>query len=180
MKSLNRVQTLAKVLQIISKIVFILSIVGIAISAVSLILIIAINDLEKINDIIIKISNIENVDKKIIVSYVLLSLLECVASLIVSKKEYDFYTMELSLNTPFDGKVVKEIRSLAITRIVTYFALPICVAIVWGICGNKGDYNTNNSGIIIGIVYLLVSLILEYGTELKTKSQTNEEDNASN
>lgn len=179
MKSLNKVQTLAKVLQVISKIVFILSIVGIACSVIGLIVFIAVGDLEVVNKLFIEINKNENIDKKIVISYILMALLECVASLIIYKKEYDFYSLELSLNTPFEEKVVKEIRKLALVRIITSIALSICIAIALGVCGNKGEYETSvNAGIVVGVVYLLLSLVLEYGTDLQKKVQANEENNA--
>lgn len=177
MKSLNKVQTMAKIFEIVAKVVYIMSIVGISVCGVGLVLTLALGNTDMIKNLITKISEKNDVNKATVVSYLIFAILECVASLIVYKKEYNLYNMEISLNNPFEKKFVEEIRKVAITRIITACALSVSIGIVSVILNIKGEYKVSvSSSIGIGIVYLLVSLILEYGVEIKEKDS--EENNA--
>lgn len=166
MKSLDRVQTIAKVLKILSKIVFIFSIVILSLLSVFLIVFCFVgNNVEFIN--FFAQMGIPYEFNTVLCSLICL-ILQFIGSIIIYSKVVRLYKLELELGNPFDKPLIKEVRKVGVWRIVLPIVVSIIIAIVSACFGIS--FNVSSlSGVTIGIVYLLVSCILEYGSELKRR-----------
>lgn len=163
MKSLKRIQTMAKVFKILSTVAFVGCIVGAVFSVIGC----AVTPL---------IANSETLQKyltdsgaafewKSYLATCICSALACGAWIYLGYENKEFYKAELEAGNPFNKKIVGYIRKLAIECVVA-----ACIASVIGgiICAifHVEVKNFSVGGIGLGLVYLLVSLILDYGADL--------------
>ena len=166
MDSLQRVQKVAKVLHVLSIIAFVCSIVGLCLSVISSIaVIIWANDPEVINyfaqmDITYSFNNV--------LCSCICGVVQSAAGIAVYYYVKRFYKNELELGTPFNKDISKELKKLGIFRIVLSIVMACVLAIIVACFNSKIDFS-NISGIFVGIVYLIVACILNYGAELKVK-----------
>lgn len=167
MKSLERVQKICKVLKVLAKIVFVCSIVATCVfGLLSILFIIFGNNLDVID-------YFASIDLPYEFNYVLCLFvgltIESAFSIALYHYVVKFYNFELELGNPFDKPLIKEMRKLGILHIVLPIVSSIITAIFSGIFGYSNFTSSTFSGVTIGIVYLLLSCVIEYGSELKRK-----------
>ncbi|MBQ7499936.1 MAG: hypothetical protein IJT91_03485 [Clostridia bacterium] len=180
MKSLKTIQTLAKIAKIISRIVFIVSIVMLCLSVLGMVSVAVGGDavLETTN------SNMKMViaefDKDLSVADLYctfgLSILISAGSILVSRFAVRYFENELKAGTPFTAEGAKELFSLGIMSIAASLVTSVVGSILISICkkynGGELIFEGNNSGsIILGIVFLIFSVVFKYGAELRHNRQ---------
>lgn len=167
MNSLQKVQKISKVLYVFTMIAFVCSIVGLVGSIIGSIFI-GVNGLDaSIINYFVSIG--VPLDQNIVLCACICSTVECLFLIILYAFVKKFYKQELRLGNPFDKPVVKSMRKLGILHIVLPIIASLIIAIIVACFGVK-DINIQNwSNITLGIVYLIVSFILEYGSELKRR-----------
>lgn len=170
MESLKNVQKISKVLKILAKICFICSIVACACCAISIPIIAVLGKDPQMYQWLIEAGEDYNYKRAlcdVVAGTVATGFAIALYALVVR-----FYDIELKIGTPFDPIVVKKMRKLGWLHIILPICSVIAVAIV-GVCfGIDVSDMLGESGIVIGIVYLIVSFVLQYGADVKTKSAT--------
>ena len=177
MESLKNVQKISKVLKILAKIVFICSIVACACCAISIPIVAVLGKDPQMYQWLIEAG--ENYNYKRALCDVVAGTVATGFTIALYAMVVRFYDTELKIGTPFDPIVVKKMRKLGWLHIILPFCSVIAVAIV-GACFKLDVSNMfAESGIAIGIVYLIVSFVLQYGADLKSKSASNLKDEPS-
>lgn len=168
MKSLKRVQTMAKVFKILFTILFVGCIVGTIFSVIGLALTPLIANNQTLQRYVVKSGTEFELNSYL--SACICSILSCGTWVYLGYKNVEFYKYELSVGTPFDKSVVSALRKVAIEAIIISCAANIVEVIISCIfrSGVK-DFGVGEIG--TGIVYLLVSLILDYGAEVSAQKE---------
>lgn len=171
MESLKNVQKISKVLKILAKIVFICSIVACACCAISIPIIAVLGKDPQMYQWLIEAG--EDYSYKRALCDVVTGTVATGFAIALYALVVRFYDTELKIGTPFDPIVVKKMRKLGWLHII----LPICSVVAVAIVGACFKIDVSDmlgeSGIVIGIVYLIVSFVLQYGADLKAQTPSN-------
>ena len=170
MKSLNVIQKLSKIGKILSKIIFICSLVGFFMCIVGIISV-ALGSEEvlvwkgvTIHSIL---SNIEGYSEKMLYGFMAVGIIECGSEAIISKLAEFYFKHELEAGTPFTVDGANELRKLGIITIVISVVSSIIVSIlVEGMNLWNDKVLDNSTSITLGITFIIVSIILSYGAEV--------------
>ena len=93
---------------------------------------------------------------------------EALADAILLVIARSYLVFELREKTPFTAKGADKMRSLGIICIVMPVVASILSAAVYTYYGfESSSYETENTGIIIGIVLIVLSFVLRYGADLE-------------
>ena len=93
---------------------------------------------------------------------------EALADAILLVIARSYLVFELREKTPFTAKGADKMRSLGIICIVMPVVASILSAAVYTYYGfESSSYETENTGIIIGIVLVVLSFVLRYGADLE-------------
>ena len=162
MKSLVRVQKAVKVFRILAKIAFICSIVGAACCAIGAVFcgISAFN--ETVRAMVVK--EAETFEPKKAVSACVCSAISCGFGIAVSYLNLRFFEAVQAEGTPFSKPLVSFLRRLGVKLIILSLVESIVIAVFTAIMHTSADYS--GGGITLGIAYLLVSLLTDYGADL--------------
>lgn len=166
MKSLDRVQTIAKVLKILSMIVFVASIVITSILSILLIVFCFVGNNVEFSNFFAQINL--PYDFNTVLCTLICLIIQSIGSIIIYSKVVKFYKLEITLGNPFDKPLIKVMRNVGVWRII----LPIVVSTITSIiyaCFGVAVNVSSLAGVTMGIVYLVVSCIMEYGSELKRR-----------
>ena len=173
-KSLSTIQIVFKVLRIISKVVFILCIVGTVGCAIGLLTLCFIPALlSGISDIIVGETGL-SVASMCVACFG--GMVVCASEAVIFRFSEIYFSHELEAGTPFTYEGSKEIFRLGIISIVVPFAVSVLLGIVYGIFqvisgdSNSVDFSTSTS-IGTGLVFIFASVIFKYGAELEQKNK---------
>lgn len=179
---LKIIQIFSKIAYIISLIVFVCCIVGAVGCVLGLITLpLGLNSSFEINGVTIK----ELISTKIEMStdnlYVIISvsLILCIAEILSAWFASRYFKNELNAGTPFTKAGSKEIFRLGIITISVSIGATILSSIVQLILvlttnANWTDYSFDFSILTSGILFLIFSVIFNYGAEILEKSKQNE------
>ena len=149
MKSLNRVQTICKVLKILAMIVFICSIVSTVLCTIFTILFGVLgNNLELIN-YLASIDITYDFNKVLCVS--ICSIIQSVFYIVIYAYVVRFYKQELAAGNPFDKSLIKPMRKVGIIRIVLPLICALILAIIKGCFRVSLSFN-NLTDLTMGIL----------------------------
>ena len=163
-KNLKIVQTIARVLEIIWKVVYILCIVGAVASLVGVVLASVCNFFPSLS------SGLEDKSGMTImqvIGYCLSGLAVSIPQVILAKAHKDYFAMEQKVGTPFTEEGAKAFRTLGIMNIIIPVATMVVVAIISAIFKSR-DVDMY-AGLGLGIAMILISYVLAYGAELEKK-----------
>ena len=177
MKSLKTIQSFAKVGKVLSTIAFVVSIVGVCLSAAGIVTYAIFgNGAVKIGDVTIQ----SLIEKEVKLSdaglYTLLAAgaAACAAEIFIAAKAKKYFTHELEEGTPFTLPLAKEMRSLGIfaliVSLVTGFVCSVGIAIMEKYAPElEQNANAAFGSVGIAVAFIVVSFICEYGAEIKGK-----------
>ena len=172
MKSLNRVQKAAKIIRILLKIGYIASIAGATCCVIGAILCGVLSGNEAFREALASAEKTLTVKEA--AGACVCAAIDCGFSIALCALSLKFYDHELAAGTPFEKSLAKEMRSLGLYHII----LPVCAAIVTGIVASflklSADFS-ETAGVSAGIAYLLLSLLLDYGADVKSGAEKNGE-----
>ena len=160
-KNLKVVQTTARVLEIISKIVFILCLVG-AITAIVGVVILSVvcffpNLVDRIQD--------ESGRRMIqLIGDCLVGVVVSIEGIIVAKAHKDYFAMEQKDGTPFTFEGAKAFRTLGIMNLVAPVIAMVVAAVIAAICDCWNDIRLDFS-MGLGLSMILLSFVFAYGAE---------------
>ena len=176
MKSLNTLQTLAKIGRVLSKIVFIICLVGAILCAVGGVGYLAFGDraMQLGGTTIQGLIDSEGAPAAVMYYLIGTSLVACVLEAILSKKAERYFVHELADGTPFTMRGAQELQKVGVLSIV--FSLVTAIlngvgkAIVDHMLADGVDEALEtdfvSGGIGLGITLIIVAVIFRYGASL--------------
>lgn len=175
MNSLKIIQTISKIGEIISKIIYICSIVGLCISAVALILLPYGDDVLKIGGVTLKslFSDVE--DLKALCPAVGSFAINCIGYIVLSREAQRYFSLEIKEGTPFTFNGANLLKRLGIITIIVPILVTVAAEIFCNVFENitnstafsLEELNFDNEGsIAMGLMLLLLSVLCRCGAEL--------------
>ncbi len=173
-KSLKTIQTLSRLGKILSKIVFIFSIIG-AVGCVIGAVAFAFGGTEilqagevTINGII---SNDENLKADVLYSSLAVTFIMCFGEIIIAKVAENYFKNELKDGTPFTERGADEMRRLGIVTICVSLGTAILSGIVLGVIKayfpEAGELPVEGFvSVGAGLAFLALSVVFRYGSTL--------------
>ncbi len=168
MKSLNIVQTIAKVLKIICMIAFVFSIVGAAFSLLGALLLIALPNL-------VDVAEMEEIMQSVVSDVpfsfadlgisMMAAVIIIIGGCVVLGFTYKYFKNELIDGTPFTHRGARELRILGIL----HMAIPVGTGIIATIVtafASLSDISSTDTDISLGLALLLLSFVFDYGADV--------------
>lgn len=173
-KSLKTIQTLSKIGKVLSKIVQICCIVGAIGCLVGLISIAAgIEGAFKINGITFHSLIEKSAETSIgtIISSTAVGFIICFGECLIAKRAHKYFTNELIAGTPFTLDGAEEMKKLGIFTVVVSLVSVILSEVAYEVVNKMytdiADMHIDGvQSISIGVAFIIVSVILKYGTEM--------------
>lgn len=181
MKTLKTIQTLSKIGRILSKIIFICCVIGAAGCAIGMVsLPFADTGVLKIGGVTVYglIVNRTGIDLNSLYPLMTGAMLVCVGQAVTAKFAAGYFAHELTAGTPFTLAGAKELLRLGIITICVPLGALLLAQIVSGVmaeiigCGEMLQLDGGDS-VILGVMFLFMSLLCRYGAELREKSGEN-------
>lgn len=177
MKTLNIIQTLAKIAKIFTKILYICCIVGIVGCIVGMISIpFGDTGIIKIGGVSVYGLIANKTGESLTPLYPTLvgALIICIGQMITAKYSEKYLTNELSAGTPFTQDGAKELLRLGIITAAVPLGTGILAQIVSEIivgvldCGEAFELDTSES-VAIGLMLIVASLLCQYGASIQAE-----------
>ena len=166
-KSLSILQTIAKVVKIVAKVLFILCIIGGVGSLLGLISVLALGPfLEELGESVAETSALG----------CFVGLISCIGEAIFFRMTERYCAHELEAGTPFTKEGAKEIRRLGIASLIISVSITfVCVfaeAIFYILVTGASDVDVSSSFSLGTCLFLLLlSVIFQYGAEAREEAQ---------
>ena len=178
MKSLKSIQTLSKVGKILSKIAIVLASIGLGGSiAVLVSLLFGSEGLIKIGEVTLHGLISWNPDGTGIVAEVFGWLIVCAGEVVLACFAESFFKNELKAGTPFTLAGAKELLRLGILALILPEGCAVIKIILRGIFIPNGKVAAmdllyhNRESIVLGIMFIIGSLLCRYGAELRESAE---------
>ena len=168
MESSKKVQRIAKIFKILSKIGFVCSIIGLVSCVISSICFGVWGNDENLIALLTEYG--VTFDYNTILSLCICSAVECAFSIFLYYYASKFYDNVCKNQECFDKNRVKEIRKLGILHIVLPIASAMIIAIIME-CFKVDLAFTNDAMLTLGIVYLIMSFVLDYGADIRKENE---------
>ena len=169
MSNLEKIQKGMKVLQILSKIVLIFAIVGVALTSIAATLV-ATDVANMENQFLHFISVTAEISKSQLIGTLTATAVSLLFGGIFAAFAYRYFTAELKEGTPFTNAGAKRIKQFGIMEIVLSV---ISMGIIDGIYEKIGLTEWNRfddaGNITFGICLILLAMVVRYGAELEQK-----------
>lgn len=182
MKNLNTLQTLCKIGKILSKIVFIFAVVGACLCVVGLICLpLGGGEIFKLGSVdlyaLIDVGTEE--DFRTISAALSAWLIVLVVKAVLAKFAELYFKRERAAGTPFTMEGAQELRRLGILTICIPTGCALLAQIVQSIVSALAETDAaewisaydNESHILLGVTFLIVSVLCRYGAELCSSAQ---------
>lgn len=172
MKTLDTIQTLAKIGKVISKIVYICAMIALCAGAACLILLpLGAGEVLRFGGISINGLLSSGIGIGAAWAAVLTWTIRVAGEMVVARFAWRYFAGELQVGTPFTRAGAKEMQRLGILTIAVPLGCTIASAIITGIAGQLLQLETeltfdNGSSVTIGVMLLVLSLVCRYGAEL--------------
>ena len=172
MKTLNTIQTLAKIGRIISKVIFILSLVGGIGCIVGIITTAVIPDGIKLGGVTIRglVEQNAHISMGTLYATMAMSVILCAGEAVLCRISENYFKHELAAGTPFTFDGAKELMRFGICTICIPVGTAILSGITYGIMKaclpDVADLNLHGSfSIGLGVMFIVMSLFCRCGAE---------------
>ena len=173
MKTLNNIQKLSKIGKVLSRIVFIFCIIGFCGCAVGILSMAIGAPTLKIGGVTLEsILSIEaGVTTGTVYAAMAAGMILCAGEAVLAKFAEHYFKRELADGTPFDLGGAKELMRLGILAIcipigTQIIAEIVCAMIEQTLHGVARLQFDHSSSVTLGVMFIILSLICRYGTEL--------------
>ena len=173
MKTLNTIQTISRIGKIISKIVFILSLVGGIGCIVGILCLALIPEGLKLGGVTIQglIENEAALSSGAVYAAMAVGAILCAGEAVLSKLANNYFTHELAAGTPFTFDGAKEMIRLGICTIAIPIGTAVVAGIVYGILNaifhSSPELDLSNSfSVGLGVMFIITGLICRHGAEV--------------
>lgn len=179
MKTLSTIQTLSKIGKVLSKIIYICCIIGVAGCVVGIVsLPFADSGILKIGGVTIYglIVNRAGIDLNSLYSLMAGAMIVCIGQTVTAKFGERYFSHELAAGTPFTMDGAKELFRLGIITICVPLGTTILAQIISSIvaefigCGDAFKAEDCDS-VAMGVMLLITSLLCRYGAELQEENK---------
>lgn len=171
MSNLEKIQKGMRVLQILSKIILIFAIVGVALASIGAVLV-ATDVANMENQFLHFISVTAEISKGQLVGTLTAAAVSLLFGGILTAYAYRYFTAELKEGTPFTNAGADRIKQFGIVEIVLSI---ISMWIIDGIYEKIGLAEWNRfddaGSITFGICLILIAMVVRYGAELEQKTR---------
>lgn len=182
MKTLNTIQTLSKIGKVLSKIIYICCIVGFCGCVAGIIAMLIGGQAVKITGVTLNsiLQTEAGTGQGTIWAAIAVGMLLCLGEFFVSRMAYRYFTNELTAGTPFTLNGAKELMHLGISTIwipiVSIILAQVAQDIIVNLSGNAEviALDDPSDNIILGITFIITSLLCRYGAELIQNNNTKE------
>lgn len=168
MNNLEKVQKAMRVFQILSKIILIITCVGVALTSIAAVLV-ASDVLNAENQYLTFLSVTAEMSKGQLVSSLIASDISLLFGGIITVFVYRYFSAELKEGTPFTNAGADRLKQLGIIMIV----LSVISGCITGIFEktNLAEWERfdDAGGITLGICLILLAMVVRYGAELEQK-----------
>lgn len=178
MKTLNTIQTLAKIGKIFSKIIFILSLVGAIGCTVGIVTLAILPDGLKIGGVTLHsiIEKSDGITVGTCFAAMAVGIVFCIGEAVLAKISERYFKNELASGTPFTFAGAKELTRFGICAICIPIVTRIVAEITYHIMNFAFDGVTefdldDPSSIGFGIALIIGGLLCKYGAELTTSGK---------
>lgn len=177
MKTLKTIQTISKIGKILSKIVFILSLIGGIGCLVGILSLAVIPGGFKIGGTTVYGLIRQSADMDISTMYCAMAIgaVFCAGEAVLSKFAELYFKHELDAGTPFTEAGAKELLRLGILAICIPVGTTVIASIVYAIfslAGSMPDIDLDNGmSVGLGIAFIIMSLLCRYGAEMQDKPE---------
>ncbi len=173
MKTLNTIQTISKIAKVISKIIFICSIVGLCFCIAGIISLAIGTEGLKIGGVTIQgiLQDKGDISDGTLYANLARAIVYCIGTIVLAKFSELYFKNELTAGTPFTFDGAKEMLRLGILSICITIGQEIIASIVYSVLSKMlTDVATlaeteASGGVAIGVALIVVSLICKYGAE---------------
>ncbi len=182
-KSLKSVQTCYKIAHVISIIVLVFCIIGAVGCVIGAICFAVLGNLSvNFGEIKFLFGTIEketDMSVQTLYTVLLCGFIVSVGETVYAKLTETYFRHELAQGTPFTPEGVKEVRRLGIIGIALPIGLSIIVSVIQSVLSTllesvvETDIGAFSIG--LGVVFLILSFIFNYGTELKAEAENHVE-----
>lgn len=170
MSNLEKVQKGMRVLQILSKIVFVFACVGVALTSVAVVLV-ASGVLNAENQFLHFLSVTAEMSKGQLVGTLTAADVSLLFGGIITMFVYRYFTAELKEGTPFTNAGANRVKQLGIIMIVLSAVSMFITDAVYEIMDLSGrNMFHDGGGITLGICLLLLAALVRYGAELEQRN----------
>lgn len=166
MKNLKTIQTISKVLYILTKIAFICCIVGTSAFGLGIISVASLKDNPEFLQMVAEMG--EPFNFNIWLCTCICGLVECGFGIAIYYLVQKFYKFELACGDPFKVEVADKMKTLGIVRLILPLACSFVLGIITGAFGVEFSF-ISGFGITMGFVYLVVSVLIRYHLDLEQK-----------
>ncbi|MBR2278722.1 MAG: hypothetical protein IJ872_05860 [Eubacterium sp.] len=184
MKALNTIQTISKIAKVISKIIFICSIVGLCLCIAGIISLAIGTEGLKLGGVTIQgiLQDKGDISDGTLYAGLARAIVYCIGTIFISKFSELYFKKELEAGTPFTFDGAKEMLRLGILSVCITIGQEIIASIVYSVISNTHTDVAPMSeidasgGVATGIALIVISLICKYGAELiHNKTEENNE-----
>lgn len=179
MEKLETIQKLAKTGKILSKIAFIFSIVGLVCSLIGLLGVMFLQDEMLKNTELAKFMQTNGKTLGDLYAEIVIAIVSCGVEIYVSYEAEKYFKLQLEEKTPFTEKCSKNILRLGVIVLVSGIAtalLNVIIALIFAkTMGMSYEYSADVNGIGLGIAFLIMSVIFDYGSHVLIEKKNSEE-----
>ena len=172
MKSLDVIQTICKILKILTMIAFVCSIIGAATSFVGAIILFCIREDSALWQEAIKHFTETPPDLNYMRCNLVGAVVTCSISAIIMGFAKRFYADEIAAGTPFDRTICKKMLKEGVLYLSLSVVSVVVTAIVYA-CFGVSYEGSNYSGFGTGIMFVLCWIICRYGADVKEIADKN-------
>lgn len=177
MNSLQKIQNAFRIIQILTKIAYIFTIIGAACCAIGAVCVMAMHSGEQVfrffGESVIFIREGEKINQIMATLLSVVVLLSTDAVLLYFSGQY--FIMEQAQGTPFTNEGADLLKKLGIRCIYMPIVAIVISAVITACLGAEGNKDVSNlPGVVTGILLLLASLICRYGAELEHVNENKE------
>ena len=172
-KTLNTIQTVAKIGKILSTIAYVFCLVG-GICCIVGIACVGIPGSIKIGGVTIHsmIDNLQGLSLETCYTAMAMGLIVCASICVVAKMSERYFKNELAAGTPFTAEGASELLRLGICTICiplgAIVAAEACNAIASHCLANVAEINIDGGApIVLGVAFIIMSLVCKSGTEMQ-------------
>lgn len=166
MRSLGKVQKLFRILKVISTIIFVCCIIGFVFSIMGLIGVASIGRDSGTWAEINKAVETTNITFEMCMCYCIIFVLMCAGETALYYYVTKFYKKELEIGTPFSKEVVREMKKIALLHVAIPFGIAF-ISMIITLAFNVDVSLSGLSGLGMGLVYLALSFVFDYGADLR-------------
>ena len=183
-KTLDTIQKLFNAGRVISKIVFIFSVVGFILSAVTLITTPILPGTFKLGSVDIHglLNSTDLANKAEVYAKMAESVLFCACEAVLAKLAEIYFKKELEVGTPFDFGIAKKLLNLGICVTAVSFGATVLTAIGEAVINKfiikSGNFSADfsmSASIGIGVALIIMSFMCKYGAEILQAKNNSEE-----